>query len=127
MTVPDVLVRFVAEFNSGRFWESHEVLEEPWRRWRSRFYHGLILYASAWVHQARGNRSGLLAQLGKADQVLTDFQPGYLGIDVTRLLEDSRRLRVLTLAHRLSDVSTPALQIEGSLIRGDEPELTDSD
>jgi hypothetical protein len=48
--LPEPLVDFVARFNAREFWESHEVLEIPWRTGRSEFYHGLILYASAFVH-----------------------------------------------------------------------------
>ena len=33
-------------YGASRFWDSHEALEEAWRRNGSDFYQGLILYAS---------------------------------------------------------------------------------
>ncbi len=55
---PTALEAFVELFNQEAFWESHEVLEGPWRETRSDFYHGLILYASAFVHVQRGIPTG---------------------------------------------------------------------
>jgi predicted metal-dependent hydrolase len=58
------------------------VLEGPWRALRSEFYHGLILYASAWVHWGRGNAHGVRAQLGKAAARLGPLPDAYLGLDL---------------------------------------------
>ena len=48
--LPRPLRRFLELYEASRFWDSHEALEEAWRRSGSDFYLGLILYASPWVH-----------------------------------------------------------------------------
>lgn len=84
--LPAAFLEFVALWNRGEFWESHEVLEGPWRANRSPFYKGMILHASALVHAQRGNARGVLAQLAKAEAHLAPYRPYYLGIDVNALL-----------------------------------------
>lgn len=90
---PEPLVRFAELVRRRAFWESHEVLEGPWREGGSRFYHGLILWASAWVHVQRDNTHGIAAQLRKAERALGPFAPHYLGVNVEALLTDARALR----------------------------------
>src|SRR5690606_33524132 len=80
--VPQAFVDFIEEFNQARYWESHEVLETAWRRNGSRFYKGMIIYASAFVHAQRGNPRGVRKQLHKAKRVLAAYRPAYLGIDL---------------------------------------------
>src|SRR5690606_41977082 len=82
---PGAYLRFIQLFNAGKYWESHEVLESPWRENRSRFYRGIIIYASAFVHAQRGNPRGVRKQLLKARRYLEAYRPHYLGIDVDRL------------------------------------------
>jgi hypothetical protein len=89
--IPDALCEFAALFNRGEFWESHEVLETPWRQARSGFLQGLILVASAWVHVRRGNPRGILAQLRKAERRLSPYRPAYQGVDVDALLAHAPR------------------------------------
>lgn len=130
---PPGLRAFVRLFNRGAFWESHEVLEDPWREGGSEFYHGLILFASAFVHVGRDNPHGIRAQLGKAERALEPYAPHYLGMDVAELLERCRRGR-REVAEREPDppdawegvVRPPRLILEPSLRRGDEPELGSS-
>lgn len=45
--VTDPFRRFVALFNSERFWEAHEVLERVWRIDRNELIQGLIVLAAA--------------------------------------------------------------------------------
>ncbi|MEO8295167.1 MAG: DUF309 domain-containing protein [Gemmatimonadota bacterium] len=123
MNAPAILHDFVAQFNAGRYWESHEVLESEWRRTRSEFYHGLILYASAWVHCQRGNAAGVRAQLAKATPILDRYGPHYLGMDVEALHRESSALRQLAGDNRLADATRPSIVITPSLIKGDEAEL----
>jgi predicted metal-dependent hydrolase len=119
--LPPALEDFVDLFNKGAYWESHEVLEPEWRRTRSSFYHGLILYASAWVHQERGNPHGIQAQLAKARPLLEHHVPGYLGIDVAALLEQGSHLGGGRPAR------APRILTDLRLLRGDEPELDPAD
>jgi predicted metal-dependent hydrolase len=115
--LPAALEDFVDLFNKGAFWEAHEALEAPWKRTRSDFYHGLILYSSAWVHQDRGNPHGIQAQLAKAEPLLREYSPGYLGIDVSAILEQGRELSAGRAA------KAPMIITDLKLVRGDEPEL----
>lgn len=115
--LPPALEDFVDLFNKGAFWEAHEALEPDWKRTRSEFYHGLILYASAWVHHDRGNPHGIQAQLNKAAPLLQEHLPGYLGIDVSGILEQGRALGAGQAA------KAPMILTDLKLFRGDEPEL----
>jgi len=131
---PEPLVRFVDLVNRGEFWESHEVLEDAWRREGSAFYHGLILYASAFVHARRGTPHGIRAQLAKAEEMLAGHPSPYLGLDVDAIREHARRTRRRVEessrgreADREVDwaevVELPALELSPDRIRGDEAEL----
>lgn len=120
-TLPAALENFVDLFNKGAYWESHEALEPEWRRTRSPFYHGLILYASAWVHLDRGNPHGVLAQLAKAKPLLERYASGYLGIDVAAILGQGAELGSGRAA------SAPMILTDLRLLRGDEPELEPGD
>ncbi len=130
LPLPTPLLRFVALFNGGQCWESHEVLEGPWRAEGSEFYHGLILYASAFVHLQRGNAHGIVAQLEKARKALAQYEPEYLGVDVTLLRQDAIRLMAEVRRHRSEPpslwtdrIDQPKLQLDTRRIRGTEPEL----
>ena len=121
---------FLELFNRQRFWDSHEVLEGPWRESGSEFYHALILYASAFVHVHRGNRHGIAAQLGKAMPLLETRRPHYLGLDVDALLEHAMVCRHIVAENREAPpdawhvlIPTPRLRYQPELVRGDEPEL----
>lgn len=129
--LPGPLERFVALFNRGEYWASHEALEDAWRATDSGFYHGLILYASAFVHARRGTRHGILAQLGKAERALGPYRPSHLGVDVEAILEHADRCRRLVEAREEPPpgqawadlVPFPTLSPDPSVVRGDEPEL----
>lgn len=128
--LPDPLKRFVLLFNDEEFWESHEVLEDPWREEGSEFFHGLILYASAFVHARRGNPHGIDAQLRKAEEALEAYRPYYLGINVGHLLSHANRCHGLVADHEGLDsggwaelIPFPKLVLRKEYVRGDEPEL----
>lgn len=127
--IPAPLEHFADLFNRGSHWESHEVLEGPWREEGSPFYHGLILYASAFVHHASGNAHGVRAQLGKAARALEPYRPRHLGVDVDRLLEHGREVRETVRSDPdgwRERTGPPRLTLDPALVRGDEPELADS-
>lgn len=126
---PEPLVEFIRLFNRAEFWESHEVLEEPWRERRSGFYKGMILFASAFVHAQRGNVHGIVAQMAKATRELEPYRPAYLGIDVEHVLE----VAGVAAAHAAAEsgagrpapsIDFPRLRADPALVRGDEAELT---
>jgi hypothetical protein len=116
--IPEPLGAFVTLFNAGAFWESHEVLEGPWRESRSGFYHGMILFASAFVHVQRRNAHGVGAQFRKARLALQEYAPAYLGIDVDALLARCRGIPDETW----SAWDVPELDLAPHRVRGDEIE-----
>jgi uncharacterized protein len=127
---PRSLQRFVELFNHEAFWESHEVLEAPWRKAHSGFYKGLILLASAWVHVQRGNARGIEAQLRKSLRQLGPYRPAYLGVDVDAVLAHAEAALADVARHRGAEghrweslLPPPRLALEPERLRGDEPEL----
>lgn len=128
--VPEPLRSFVELVNRGDFWDSHELLEGPWRETGSDFYQGLILYASAFVHARRGNPHGIAAQLEKAEGRLADYPATYLGLDLREIREHARSCRAMVQERRAEAdvdweevVAFPRLELQDTLVRGDEPEL----
>lgn len=128
--LPQALHRFLELFNAREFWESHEVLEAPWRIEGSDFYQGLILYASAFVHAQRRNAHGVGAQLKKAESKLARYRPCYLGIDIEAVLAHATRCRKIVERRSGEDkiswlkiADVPLLEVDTRFIRGDEPEL----
>lgn len=125
-TIPRELERFLALHSEGAFWESHEVLEGPWRRAGSDFYQGLILYASAWVHWERENAHGVRAQLGKSLERLEGYPAAYLGLDVDRIRAHCRRVRRTVRENPTGwsgKIRPLELEVVASRVRGDEVEL----
>jgi uncharacterized protein len=85
--------RGIALFNSGKFFESHEVWEELWLNAsgsEKTFLQGVIQVAAAFYHHGRGNMRGMrslvVAGLAKLDQ----FPEEHRGIALGRLRQDSR-------------------------------------
>ena len=88
-------LEFFELFNSGLYYESHEVLEELWQEEaderRARFYQGLIQYAGLLKHLAEGNARGAASVLAKARTNLAPCAPSFLGVDLHMVLEDLAR------------------------------------
>ncbi len=130
--VPAALREFAERFGRGEYWESHEVLETPWRGNRSGFYKGLILLASAWVHVSRGNPRGVAAQLRKTRRELEPYRPAHLGVDVDALLAHAGCLEAAVATDPGGGARAwafrcppPDLAPDPARVRGDEPELRD--
>lgn len=130
--IPPVLRRFVELVNRGEYWESHEVLEEPWRENGSDLFQGLILYASAFVHAKRGNRHGVGAQLEKAGRKLEGYPDTYLGVDLAALRAHLRRCRRIVEEHPDAEgdawaelIPFPEMELREEWVRGDEVEGED--
>lgn len=80
---------FFACFNTGQFFEAHEVLEPLWlaERGRSdaRFYQGLIQLAGAFVHFRNDRREPGVALLKLGRRHLATYPAIHLGLDVSRV------------------------------------------
>ena len=89
--MPERLVRGINFFNSGRYFEAHEVWEDLWREesgpLRS-FYQGLIQAAVGLHHLQRGNLLGAEAQIHKSLAKLAGYDAVTAGLDVARLRSD---------------------------------------
>ncbi len=80
----------IHQFNSWRFWDCHETLEELWRQEETplaHFYQGLIKAAAGLHHLLRGNRRGATILLRGAIDCLRLFPPRYLGLDLAGLIQ----------------------------------------
>jgi predicted metal-dependent hydrolase len=80
----------LALFNSGRFFDAHEALEDVWReaprhsRLR-RHLQGLVQLAVAFHHQSRGNLVGAQSVLERAVRNLDGAQESFPEVDWDRL------------------------------------------
>ena len=95
---PPALAKGIAEFNDWRFYDCHETLEDVWREVGSKgddatladFYQGIIKIAAGFHHVLRGNHKGAVNLLSDAFRLLDRFRPDCLGVEVERLLDDTR-------------------------------------
>ena len=88
----EALAKGVREFNSWRFYDCHETLEDVWRAEDGRladFFQGIIKVAAAFHHLLRGNHRGAVNLLGPALTLLTPYRPACLGVDVQRLIDEA--------------------------------------
>ncbi len=79
------LAEGVALFNSGRFYEAHEVWEEAWlheRGARRLLLQGLILVAAGWLKRDAGNARGAWILFSRALERLEQLPPSCEGMDV---------------------------------------------
>jgi uncharacterized protein len=92
------LAKGIAEFNSWRFYDCHETLEDVWREVGSKgeegtladFYQGIIKIAAGFHHVLRDNHKGAVNLLSDASRLLERYGPVTLGVDVEQLLHDVR-------------------------------------
>lgn len=107
VTVPGNLHRACDEFNSGRFFECHETLEEIWQQDRSGIrdlYKGLIQVAAAFVHIKRPNHFGADRLTRTALGYLAPYRStGAMGFDIETIALSveavNRRVNELGRAH----------------------------
>src|SRR5690242_9752976 len=87
------VLRGIHLFNTGEYFECHEVLEEVWtpeRGPRRLFLQSLIHVAVGFYHSSRGNSIGATRQLRKALRKLAAYLPWTEGIDTFRLDREVR-------------------------------------
>lgn len=82
-------------FNSERYWEAHEVLEEKWRNLQGEeksFVQGLILVCAAFVHHQKGEEDVAYGVMARAVKQLSLPREDYHGIDVALLERNSQEI-----------------------------------
>jgi hypothetical protein len=90
------LAKGIEEFNTHRFFECHETLEDIWRAERRplrQFYKGVIQVAAGFHHLGRNNFKGTVNKLESGTRYLEPFGPSYLGVDIQRLIDEARGCR----------------------------------
>ena len=98
MVTPDLADDRIAEgirlFNSGQFFECHDVLEDYWSELtgpEKPFFQGLIQAAVALFHYEEGNLGGALRMYRSSRVYLSPFGPETAGINVSLLLTELDR------------------------------------
>jgi uncharacterized protein len=93
ITIPGNLVQACEEFNSGKYYECHETLEEIWQEEQGEvrdLYKGLIQVAAAFVHISRGGFKGANRLLSTAVGYLAPYRgTGAMGFDVEAICRAS--------------------------------------
>ncbi len=83
----------ISEFNTAKFFECHDTLEDVWRgaRGPSRdFFQGLIQVAVGFYHLGNANLTGGRSQFEKALGNLNSYGNEYLGVDLRSIREAVR-------------------------------------
>jgi hypothetical protein len=95
-SLPPGILRGIEEFNRREFFECHETIEAVWMeepRAIRLLYQGILQVGVALHHVQRGNWRGAMKVLARAIPKLAHFEPACMGIDVSGLLDDARRIR----------------------------------
>lgn len=88
----EALAKGIREFNSWRFYDCHETLEDVWRAEPgdlADFYQGIIKVAAGFHHLLRGNHKGTVSLLGHALTLLEPYRPTCQGVEVQRLIDEA--------------------------------------
>jgi len=89
---PEDLLKGIAQFNRGEFFEQHETLEDLWRvelRDVRRLYQGILQVGVGMYHIQRNNHHGAMYMLTRGSSYLRPFAPACQSVDVSRLLTDA--------------------------------------
>jgi tetratricopeptide (TPR) repeat protein len=92
---PEAIKLGFALFNEERYWESHEALEEAWRRTsgdEKEILQGIILLAAAFVHLQKGERDVALSVMKRGYEKLAGHNGRHFQIDLSALKETVRRM-----------------------------------
>jgi predicted metal-dependent hydrolase len=104
-----------ALFNTGLFFEVHELLEPCWMRAErplKTFLQGLIQIAAGLHHEQNGNRRGAVALVGDGCGKLRPFAPGAFGVELAEFLAEMSKLsRALAAAEAAFEIRIPRLVV----------------
>lgn len=85
----ELYLRGIRLFNSGAYFEAHEVLEDAWRgapTVEKKFLQGLIQVAVGLHHHSKGNVVGARSLLSRAARNLSSYPEDFGGIQLPELL-----------------------------------------
>ncbi len=85
----------LALFNEERYWESHEALEQAWRRLtgpEKEILQGVILIAAALVHLQKNEHDITLSVMRRAYDKLNPYDGEHFGVDISILKSNVARM-----------------------------------
>jgi len=92
------LIEAIDKFNSGNFFEAHEILEDIWydvHDETKQLYQGLLHFATALYHLTdKNNPKGALLQLDKALKKLSESDITLSGLDIKKISRQINALEV---------------------------------
>ncbi len=108
----------IKEFNQQEFYACHDTLEAIWMdavEPNKTFYQGILQIAVGCYHLSNNNWKGAVILLGEGLKKLIEYEPDYLGINVTNLTDKSHQL--LTSIQQIPPET--AAQFYQQLVSGD--------
>jgi uncharacterized protein len=106
-------LRGVELFNSGRYWDAHEVWEEEWTPDRkgpdSGFYKGLIQVAAGCLHYTRRNRRGAINKWRSGADYLRPYVPAHKGLQLSPLVETVDDFLILMGSREWPELEMPKI------------------
>jgi predicted metal-dependent hydrolase len=85
----------IEQFNQREFYACHDTLETIWLEAvepNKTFYQGILQIAVGCYHLSHNNWKGAVILLGEGLKKLREYEPNYLGINVTSLTEQGYQL-----------------------------------
>jgi predicted metal-dependent hydrolase len=111
-----LLAEGVELFNSGRYWEAHEVWEREWTPDRkgpdSGFYKGLIQIAAGCLHYSRRNRRGAINKWRSGADYLRPYLPQHKGLSLGTLVTTVDAYLDAMNGHEWPDLKMPRIAQE---------------
>lgn len=110
----DLLAEGIALFNSGRYWDAHEVWERDWTPDRkgpdSGFYKGLIQVAAGCLHYTRRNRRGAVNKWRSGADYLRPYLPAHRGVLLEPLVESVEGFLAAMQSDEFPTLDMPTIQ-----------------
>jgi hypothetical protein len=93
---PPLMQQGLELFNQGKFYECHEVIEDAWMEEKDPIrvmYQGILQIGVACYHIQNRNWRGAIRVLERGVPKAARFAPNCMGINISKLLEDSEVVR----------------------------------
>jgi len=110
----DRFTRGIEEFNGGRYFECHDLLEDLWHDTRGHdrlFLQGLIQVSVGFYHFINSNYKGAASQFTRGLGKLDGYRPSYRGLELDRFTMEV--VRWLALAEEGLRGDVPAFDESG--------------
>ena len=94
-TDSELFLEGIALFNSGKYYECHDLMEQLWGHGEDEFrnlYKGVLHLAVALYHFRNHNLRGALSLLESGIRLVEEYSPLAAGVDITLLVNDAGKL-----------------------------------